>query len=309
MKESVLYQIDSLYRDDFRVNGYLFGEGEKSLCVMGSLRGNEIQQVYIASQLVRELKKLEKAGKIRDGRQVLVIPSGNPSSLNIQKRFWPTDNTDINRMFPGYDRGETTQRIANGIFEAIKDYKNGIQLTSFYMSGNFMPHVRMMTTGHENVELAKDFGLPYVVLRRTRPYDTTTLNYNWQIWESNAFSLYTTMTSRIDKIGAKQGIEAILHFMYREGILTEPVDHEPAVDVKAVYDTDMITVRAGAAGLFETYVIPGEEVTEGEILARVLSPSDGEVLDEITAPAGGRIFFLYNDPLVYDKTAVIKIVV
>lgn len=172
-----------------------------------------------------------------------------------------------------------------------------------------MPHVRMMTTGLENVELAKDFGLPYVVLRRTRPYDTTTLNYNWQIWESNAFSLYTTMTSRIDKIGAKQGIESILHFMYKEGILTEPVDHEPAVEVKAVYDTDMITVRAGAAGLFETYVIPGEEVTEGEILARVISPSDGEVLDEITAPAGGRIFFLYNDPLVYDKTAVIKIVV
>ena len=26
-------------------------------------------------------------------------------------------------MFPGYDKGETTQRIAAGIFEKIKDYK------------------------------------------------------------------------------------------------------------------------------------------------------------------------------------------
>ena len=41
----------------------------------------------------------------------------------IKKRFWSIDNTDINRMFPGYDKGETTQRIAAGIFEKIKDYK------------------------------------------------------------------------------------------------------------------------------------------------------------------------------------------
>lgn len=166
---------------------------------MGSLRGNEIQQIYVCSQLIQCLKLLEKEGLIANGKQVLVVPSGNPYSMNIQKRFWPTDNTDINRMFPGYDKGETTQRIADGIFRAIQDYENGIQLTSFYMPGDFMPHVRMMTTGRENVELSKRFGLPYVVLRETRPYDTTTLNYNWQIWESNAFSLYTTVTSRIDK--------------------------------------------------------------------------------------------------------------
>ena len=36
MKETTLYQIDSLYRDHFRVKGYVFGEGKKSLCVMGS---------------------------------------------------------------------------------------------------------------------------------------------------------------------------------------------------------------------------------------------------------------------------------
>ena len=30
-------------------------------------------------------------------------------------------------MFPGYDLGETTQRIADGIFSQIKDYEYGIQ--------------------------------------------------------------------------------------------------------------------------------------------------------------------------------------
>jgi hypothetical protein len=33
-------------------------------------------------------------------------------------------------MFPGYDAGETTQRIAAGVFEKIKDYEYGIQFAS-----------------------------------------------------------------------------------------------------------------------------------------------------------------------------------
>ena len=120
MKKEVIYEIKSLYRDDFRVTGYEFGEGEKSVCIVGNTRGNEIQQLYVCSQLVKRLKKKEQEGKIKKGHKILVIPSVNTYSTNIQKRFWTTDNTDINRMFPGYDVGETTQRIASGVFEAAK---------------------------------------------------------------------------------------------------------------------------------------------------------------------------------------------
>ena len=52
-------------------------------------------------------KKLEEAGKISKGSSIMIIPCGNPYSVNIKKRFWSIDNTDINRMFPGYGLGET----------------------------------------------------------------------------------------------------------------------------------------------------------------------------------------------------------
>ena len=39
-------------------------------------------------------------------------------------------------MFIRYDKGETTQRIAAGIFEAVSNYDYGIQLASFYLRGN-----------------------------------------------------------------------------------------------------------------------------------------------------------------------------
>lgn len=139
MKEETIYSFNGLYRDSFRVKGFKFGEGEKSVCIVGSLRGNEYQQIYVCSLLIKELKKLEEAGKIRQGKSIMVVSCGNPYSVNIKKRFWSIDNTDINRMFPGYDKGETTQRIAAGIFNQIKDYRYGIQFASFYMPGHFVP--------------------------------------------------------------------------------------------------------------------------------------------------------------------------
>ena len=119
------------------------------------------------------MKQLEEEGRISPGHKILIIPSCNPSSINIQKRFWPIDNTDINRMFPGYDLGETTQRIADGVFKEIQDYEYGIQFTSFYMPGDFVPHVRYMKEGYTTSEEAKKFGMKYIVERTVYRTETS----------------------------------------------------------------------------------------------------------------------------------------
>ncbi|MBO5281761.1 MAG: succinylglutamate desuccinylase/aspartoacylase family protein [Lachnospiraceae bacterium] len=306
MKKKIVYEIKALYRDDLRITGYEFGKGKKSVCIVGCSRGNEVQQLYVCSQLVKRLKKLEEEGKLTAGHRILVIPSINPYSMNIKKRFWPTDNTDINRMFPGYDLGETTQRIAAGVFGAIKDYTYGMQFTSFYMPGRFTPHVRMMKVGYEDVELAKQFGMPYVVLRNTRPYDTTTLNYNWQIWDTKAFSIYTATTTQIDRESAAQAIRAILNFLAKQGILT--YHGHDGYRSMVVEDTDMVPVRTKTAGIFEGIVRVGEEVSKGQPLANILDPYEGEVKEQLTAPVDGIVFFAHDDPLTYANTAVYKLI-
>lgn len=307
MKVKTIYEIKALYRDNLRVTGYEFGKGKKSVCVVGSMRGNEVQQLYACSQLIKRLKAMEADGKIKNGHKILVIPSVNPYSMNIKKRFWPTDNTDINRMFPGYDLGETTQRIAAGVFEAIKDFKYGMQFASFYMPGRFTPHIRMMKAGYENVDLAKEFGMPYVVLRNTRPYDTTTLNYNWQIWETNAFSIYTTTTSHIDKKSAADAVRSILQFLSKEGIV-EYHGHDGYISM-VVEDTDMVPVRTKSSGIFEGNVEVGDEVEKGQTLARIMDPYEGEVVESIVSPVDGIVFFAHDDPLTYANTAVYKLIV
>lgn len=306
MKEITIYSFKGLYRDDFRVKGYEFGNGEKTVCILGSMRGNEYQQIYSCSLLIKKLKKLEEEGKILDLHSLMVIPCCNPYSVNIKKRFWSIDNTDINRMFPGYDKGETTQRIAAGIFEKIKDYKYGIQFASFYMPGHFVPQIRMMKTGNEDVELARKFGLPFVVLHNPRPFDTATLNYNWQIWETDAFSIYTSSTEKIDKISARQGVNAILSFLSKEGI----IEYQGFVGFssKVVESDRFISIRANAAGFLESMVKAGENVVKGQVLAYITDPYTSEILQTVTATSDAIVAFEYDSPIAYKNTALFKLI-
>ncbi len=306
MERVNVFELDALYRDNFRVTGFKFGDEEKSVCIIGSMRGNENQQLYTCSLLIKKLKELEERGKIAKGQGIMVIPCANPYSMNVKKRFWTIDNTDINRMYPGYDEGETTQRIAAGVFEAVKDYKYGIQFPSYYMPGTFLPHIRVMKTGMEDLELAKQFEMPYVILHEPRPFDTTTLNYNWQIWETKAFSVYTTDTDHVNKKSAKEAVEGILSFLSKQGILNY---HKFSGYNSAIVDgKKLINVRTTEAGFFESKVSVGEDVLKGQLLAYVYDVYTHEILSEIKAPVDGVVFFLHNDPMTYANTAVIKII-
>lgn len=306
MKKDIIYSLSGLYRDDFRVTGYRFGKGEKTCCIIGSLRGDEIQQLYMCGQLVKALSAIEKKGDFAHDREVLVIPSLNSYSTNIGRRFWCLDNTDINRMFPGDPEGETTQRIAASVFEEIKQYKYGVQFASFYIPGVFIPHVRMMKTCKENTSLANLFGLQYVVLRTPIAMDRTTLNFNWQVSGTAAFSVYTNATENIDEDSAELGVSAVLRFLSRMGVIKYRCHGGYMGTI--INEDDMMSVKSGSAGIFRGVRSVGDEVRRGDVLAQIIHPYEGEVVSEITAPSDGIVFFAHKKPLVIENTLAFKMI-
>lgn len=299
----------SPYRDDFRIRAYTFGMGEKTLCIVGSMRGDEIQQQYIASRIVALLKQAEDEGRIPEGISISIIPSANPSSINIEKRFWALDGTDINRMFPGYDQGETTQRIAAGLFEFIKDFKYGIQLASYYLPGNFLPHVRMMRTGFEDIDDARYFGFPYISVHDPEPFDTVLLNYNWQIWETQAFSLYAGTTDVIDNKMAQESIDAICRFMTCKQIASMPVPMGTELSQPEVITDDrFVTIQAPRAGILIMKVQPGEHVSQGQEVGYVMHPYEGSTVASIKSPVNGTVFFVRNKSITFQNTLLMRII-
>lgn len=288
--------VKSPCREDMVVHGYRFGKGEQSACILGSVRGNEMQQMYICSQLVRALKELEANGCINAGKSIMVIPVVNALGMNVSRRFFGVENMDINRMFPGKEDGDTTDRIAFQIFEKIKGYTYGIQLTSFYMTGEFVPHVRMMETGYQNTSLANLFGLPYVVVRKPTPIDTKTLNYNWQNEMTAAFSVYTNKNDTIDEKSARQAVAAVLRFLTRMGIIRYE-SHSGYIS-HVIMEEDLTDVHVKNGGIFKGLVSPGEDVRYGYLLAEVIDPYEGYVKETITAPTDGIVFFAHTEPLI-----------
>lgn len=307
MKIQTIFSMSSAYRDDFRVKAYTFGHGEKTLCIVGSMRGDEMQQQYVAGTLVRLLREAEQQGNIAGGVSISVIPSANPSSINIEKRFWALDGTDINRMFPGYDQGETTQRIAAAVFDFVKDFRYGIQLSSYYLPGHFLPHVRMIHTRFENVEEARLFGMPYVVVSEPKPFDTVLLNYNWQIWDTQAFSLYAGTTEVIDPQAAETSLQAVCRFLSARGMVHLPCQEELPPSI-VLSEPDMIDIKAPRAGLLMMHCDPGQRVKRGELLASILHPYEGHEVCRILSPADATVFFLRHKSICFQQTLLFRLI-
>ena len=194
MNKEIIYSMNTAYRGEYEIQGFSYGSGDKAACIVGAMRGNEFQQLYISSLLAKKLGELEARGAIVSGKKILLIPSINYSSFNVGKKYWITDNSDINRSFPGNPEGQATSRIAAAVMEKVTGYAYGIQFASFYMDGEFIPHVRMIETGKQSNSLASQFGMPYVLTAEPRSYDKATLNYNWQMRGTEAFSVYSGVT-------------------------------------------------------------------------------------------------------------------
>ena len=306
MRIETIFEMKSPYRDDFRIDGYWFGSGEKTVAIVGAMRGDEIQQQYICARIVEALKDAEYRDKIADDKSILVIPSCNPFSMNVSRRFWAMDGTDINRMFPGYDKGETTQRIAAAVFEYIKDFEYGMQMASFYMPGEFVPHVRMLKTGYEDIATAQLFGMPFVTVREPLPFDTTLLNYNWQIWGAKAFSIYAGQTNYVEDSTSNLTIDSILRFLKKIHVLDVRVQNAGYESI-VLDEEELVNIIARRAGIFYRMTGAGPHVKEGQVLARILDPYDCSVLEEVKAPVSGTVFFAHNKPLTLEHAIIYRI--
>lgn len=312
MEKRILFELDTPYRERLEIEAECFGpeDAPESMAIIGSLRGNEVQQAFICASVVGRLRAIEAAGGITGKVSIMAVPVVNSFSMNINHRFWPMDNTDINRMFPGYDQGETTQRIADGLFRSIRDCTYGLQLGSFYLPGRFEPHVRVTDTGTADLEeswrLAQLFGFPYAMLKEPSPFDTTTLNYNWQVWGAHAFSLYSCATEYVDVPSAEFVVECIMRFLAGIGAIDAP-SAQPR-EAKFVRESELVDVRTSRAGFFRKVASAAEYVREGDVLAQVLSTRDCSVVEELRSPVDAQVFFHHGPALVNGDTIAFKLV-
>ena len=290
MKKEILLTVPSYFRDDMNIRLFRFGKGEKSCIIVGALRGDEIQQLYVCARLVSILRDIEKDGGIISGKTVTIIPTAIGASMNTGTRLWGPENMDLNRRFPGDPAGSTTERIAHALLERLSSYIYGVQLTSFYQPGP---------------ELGLEFGLPYVYVREPRTADHTTLNYNWQLAGTQAYSLYAGKTTEIDENAAEQTIRSIIRFLNSRGIIRS--ESVPGQLSTIISTSDLTSVSATTAGLFRRVKLAGAHVRKGEQLGFIMNPLDGSIREVLKTPVTGTLFFVQDGPFITEHSVVFNI--
>lgn len=305
MKRIEILNFKSPNRAPLKVEGFLFGEDSRgpSVAIVGAMSGDYINQLYVASRLVEYLRHKEEEGKIIG--KILVIPAVNTYALNMGQAFWPLDKTDMNMMFPGYEEGETTQRIAAKLFNALKGYDFGVILEGRRDQGMCLPYVKLIKSGYEDIDSAKDLGMRFIHYRSYSPMETVMLQYNWQLWETKALSVVFGKNGSIDHASSSEVQGSLIRFMAKQKILNVPVFD--GFQSNIIEPENITILKASRAGIFDSLVSCGTTVEKGDILGRITDALSGEKLEKIIAPLGGVLTCQYSHPLIFQNSIAFRI--
>ncbi|MDD5157115.1 M14 family metallopeptidase [Sulfurimonas sp.] len=308
MKIVEIAKFTSLNRAPLVIEGYLFEGSDPeapSVAVVGAMEGKNILPLYTASKLVDFLKnKIQNEDKIKGN--ILIIPSINSYALNINERFWPLDKTDINMMFPGYELGETTQRIAKKVFDAICGYNYGIILESRDDLSNCIPYVKLFKSGFEDIEGAKTFGFRLISHKELTPIDTVTLQYNWQLWETKAYSIICPNANQIDINSSNEIFEGIVQFLSKNGLIGYKVLN--GFESTVATQDEVEIVKAPKSGIFITTRKEGTCVSKDDVIGQIVHSLNGEIIYNFLAPCNGMIVCCYKNGLILEGTLTFRLI-
>lgn len=306
MTKIEIIRLESLSREPMVIEGFLF-KGKNlnapKIAIVGAMQGDALLPLHSASSLVNFFSKKLKTSQILG--DVLIIPSVNHFAFNVGERFWPLDKTNINMMFPGYDRGETTQRIASKLFEAIKGYDYGIILEPRSDQANCIPHVRLLQSGWEDLQGAKKFGFKLIHHKELESIDTVTLQYNWQLWETKAYSIICPTKSSIDKTQSDQIVQSMLRFMNHHKIINYAMFSE--YESTILNKSNIKIIKSPQSGIFTSNKNSGEYVHKGDILGEVTDALTGEVTYKAKAPCNGMITCILSHSLIVENAIMYRI--
>jgi len=264
------------------------------LFVAAAVHGNEINGV----EMVRRVRTLVDPAKLRG--TLILIMIANPISFLTMTRDLP-DGRDLNRFFPGRDRGSMASVIADAIFGKVvrlADY--GIDLHTAAVGRTNLPHVRADMKGPVVRRMAAAFGCEVIfdmpgdegMLRRA----ATQAGVPTIVYEAGE-------PLKFQKPLIRRGVEGICNVLAE--LRMYPFERVPP-PFQLVVD-DHRWIRAKRGGILDLQVRPGDIIDRGGVIAVNTKPFGTEVR-RILAPYTGLVAGCATIPMVIPGSAVCHLV-
>ncbi|WP_042476323.1 succinylglutamate desuccinylase/aspartoacylase family protein [Bacillus ndiopicus] len=246
--------------------------------ISGAVHGDELIGAEIIRRVAKELENYELKG------QVWLIPIVNQLAFENVTRNTPLDMNNLNRVFPGDEKGWITDQLA---FKFTKEILEKIDAFIDIHAGGKIPIVDYVYI-HNDEGLSKAFLSPYLY-RPAISYEGTTATVTTQL----------NIPSVTIEIGGgpnyekdiKRGVEGIINQL----VYLKVIEGEVKTVENQVVLTEIASIRPTQGGMLVpafdfSYV---NKVIEGpQTIAEIYNPKTFELLETIKAPFEKNVMIL-----------------
>lgn len=284
-----LYTHESLHMPVQVINGTRAGP---TLLVCAAVHGDEINGV----EIIRRLLAYRGLSRLRG--TLLAVPIVNVHGFLDQSRYLP-DRRDLNRCFPGTEKGSIAARLAHLFTNEILDKADCvIDIHTGAVHRSNLPQIRADLDDAETLELAQSFGVPVIINANLR---------DGSLREAAASRgipslLYEAGEAlRFDEVCIRAGLRGVLNIIRALGMLAARKRHREVVQPVMARQTRW--VRAPSSGIIRMHAALGQRVQKGDVLATVSDPF-GQKESHATAAFAGIVIGRSNLPLAHEGDAL-----
>jgi len=266
------------------------------LFISAAIHGDEINGVEIIRRLLNlpVLKRLTGT--------IIAVPIVNVHGLINQSRYLP-DRRDLNRSFPGTEKGSLAARLANLFMqEIVSQSTHGIDIHTGAIHRDNLPQVRANLDDEQTEKLARAFDVPVIISSNLRDGSLRESAAEYGI----PMLLYEAGEAlRFDEVSIRAGVKGIINVM-RTLEMLPPTRRKSKKHIEPVVARSSSWVRAPDSGILRTMVPLGCRVKKDTLLGIVSDPF-GEKETNITSSYSGIVIGRTNLPLVNEGDALFNI--
>ena len=255
-----------------------------------AIHGDEILGVEVIRRVLDALAPVALSGT------VLAVPIANIHGFNTGDRYLP-DGRDLNRCFPGSQRGSLASRVAHVLMrEVVEPSSLGIDLHTGAWGRKNLPQVRADLSDDRTFELAKVFGAAVAIDSHVRDGSlrqaATEAGTTMLLYEGGE-------ALRFDERSIAVATNGVLRVLRHLGMVDIEVEDapEPAVSPGSGW------IRATRSGIVHATEPLGALVEKGQVVAVLRGPF-GERLAQLKSRWPGVVIGIAQDPLVNRGDAI-----
>ncbi len=267
-----------------------------TLIVLAAIHGDEINGVEIIHRLLKRKILNKLAGNL------IAIPIANIYGFIFKSRYL-MDRRDLNRAFPGSEKGSIASRLANFLLnDIISLATHVIDLHSGALYRSNVPQVRASLECDDSFELAKAFAAPVILdsaeIDGSLRSSVNELGIPYILYEAGE-------ALRFDEFSIKVGVRGILNVMTHVGMInTLKQSHKMPKGSTVAYSSKWI--RAPSSGLLRPLKSLGKTIEKDESIGIITDPLTMRETS-LDSPIKGIVIGQTNLPMIHEGEALFHI--